>query len=218
VQRLEVVMRPEIGPIRLCVIGRKRLPDIDDHETNWGFVEAVSISPEEIERGLRAREYETETRGARHQPAARAAGEGVYVILCPDRQMRLSYALELPERRGPVQEAFGIAAEGSFALSIKNPQAEDPAGGGLDPDRKADYPLEAQRRFGDRRFDVEHPDLLDHPGAEFVLSGATREPERDYGIKHPTEDENARSADALHRLRLDRRREPMAPMFRGVWE
>jgi hypothetical protein len=41
VERFFFVLRPRSGrPLRLLVVGRKYLPDIEEHERNWGFVEA----------------------------------------------------------------------------------------------------------------------------------------------------------------------------------
>lgn len=48
VQKLYMVLRPDLeegkhnGNIRLIIITKKHLPEVDSHERNWGFVDAVS--------------------------------------------------------------------------------------------------------------------------------------------------------------------------------
>ena len=60
------------------------------------------------------------------------AGEGVYVLTRTGKTMHLAYALELPEKPGPVQKQLNIEPEASFALSIKNPEKGSPRNTGLD--------------------------------------------------------------------------------------
>src|SRR3546814_11753327 len=116
-----MVLKPDGSDrYRMIVIGRKRMPDITEHERNWGFVETVARSAKDIEKALRRETYETKTRGERLRPAARAAGEGVYAIVNKDKDMHLAYALELPERPGAVQKALNIAPEAIFVPSDKN--------------------------------------------------------------------------------------------------
>jgi hypothetical protein len=64
------MLKPRGGPFRLINIGRKRVPDIDGHERNWGFVDTVARSGKEIEEALRRETYETKT----PRPAAAAGG------------------------------------------------------------------------------------------------------------------------------------------------
>lgn len=219
VQRMEMVMRPDGNhPLRLCIIGRKRLPDVDEHERNWVFVDMVSDRPREIEQALRERSYETETRGERRQPAVRAAGEGVYAITCKGGQMHLSFALELPEEPGEVQKALNIPQKASYALSVKNPERGDPLAAGLAKGRKAGYPKSKQEKFRDRQWDREDNDLLDYEGAEFILVGARPDPEKSYGLDLEARDETEETSDALRRVKLRKSREPLGPMFEGVWD
>ena len=119
VERFYMVLKPEDRKeFRLAVVGRKRLPDIEDHERNWGFVETIAGSAEQVEREFQAADYETKTRGERHLPAARPAGEGVYAFVQAGRNMHLVYDLELPEKPGKVQEELNILPQASFVLSI----------------------------------------------------------------------------------------------------
>ncbi|WP_026621194.1 hypothetical protein M728_004922 (plasmid) [Ensifer sp. WSM1721] len=218
VQRFEMVLRPHGGErVRLLIIGRKRLPEVERHERHWGFVEAITGSAKDLEKELRERRYGTGTRGKRSQPAARPAGEGVYAITLEDGQMHLSYALELPENPGEVQKAFKIAPEASYALSIKNPEKGKPANAGLREDDEADYPEKLQEEFRGRRFAREDVRLLDFEGAEFILIGARSNPEAEYGLDLGAEHEDYEHAETIRRLRMVKSRHPIKPLFKGRW-
>ena len=218
VQRFFLVLRPEGGKkLRLLVVGRKRLPDVPGHERVWGFVDIVTSSATRIERELRETSYETKTRGLRRRPAARPAGEGVYAITLTEGQMHLVYGLELPRTPAEVQRTFNIEPEASFALSVKNPEAGSPPGAGLNENQEADYPERLQREFRGRRFAREDVRLLDYEGAEFILVGARKDPERAYGIEIETEAEDRRRADILGDLKLRRGEHPLKPLFEGRW-
>ncbi|MFW6076863.1 MAG: hypothetical protein ACOC71_03855 [Hyphomicrobiales bacterium] len=218
-QRFFIVLRAEGGrKVRLLVVGRKRLPSPEEHERNWGFVDMVAESGEAIEAELRAIDYETKTRGERHEPAARPAGEGVYAISLEDGQMHLSYALELPDRPDEVQTSFRIAPEASFALSIKNPEKGQPPDVGLRAPQKEDYPDRLQREFRDRRFAREDVRLLDVENAEFLLVGARTDPEREYGLDLDTAEEDYGHADIVRDLKMVKSRHPVEPLFKGTWQ
>jgi hypothetical protein len=216
VQRFLAVLRPEPGKLRLLVIGRKRLPEAHNNETNWGFVDSVSKDEAALERSLREQEYGTKTRGRREDPAARPAGEGVYAITLKDGQMHLAYSLELPEKPGEVQKAFRIRKEGVFVLSVKNPEKGSPRAAGLSQEGKADYPKKLQEEFRGRRFAGEDVRLLDHEGAEFILVGIGREPE-DYDVDLDVEREDYEHADIVRALRMAKSRHPTRPLFEGRW-
>lgn len=218
VQRFYIVLRPQGGKLRLLVMGRKRLPDVEQHERNWGFVDMVTDSAAKLEQPLREADYETKTRGKRHLPAVRPAGEGVYAVTLENGQMHLAYSLELPERPKGVQQAFKIAPEASYALSIKNPEAGQPRAAGLSQQDKADYPQKLQEEFRDRRFAREDVRLLDYEGAEFILVGARRDPEKAYGIALESEKEDYEHADIINRLRMVKSRHPVTPLLEGTWE
>lgn len=218
VQRFHIVLRPHGGgKARLLTVGRKRMPDVERHERNWGFVDAVTDSVRELEDGLREETYETKTRGEQRRPAARQAGEGVYAISLEDGQMHLSYALELPARPDEVQKTLRIAPEASYALSVKNPEKGQPKGAGLKPDQKVDYPKTLQEEFRDRRFAGEDVHLLDYEGAEFIMVGARTDPEAEYGVELDTENEDYEHAEIIRKLRMVKSRHPVKPLFEGEW-
>lgn len=216
VQRFYVALKPDgEGKYRLLVVGRKHLPDVPEHERAWAYVDAVATDPKDLEQGLRAQHYRTKTRGLRSQPAARPAGEGRYAIVKLGTQMHLAYALELPHRPGTVQQEFNIAPEASFAISIKNPAKGRSLG--LPEEQKAEFPAREQKKFRGRRFDREDAELLDYPGAEIVLVGARRNPERRYDIDLHAQDEDLQTADIIKKLRLAKSRHPVEPLIRGEW-
>lgn len=223
VQRFFVALRPRGGKkTRLMIVGRKRLPDAERHERNWGFVTLVTDDAAQIETELREERYETKTRGAQDQPAARPAGEGVYVIAregSPETgQMHLAYELELPETPGDVQKAFAIAPKAAYALSVKNPHKGSPANAGLSKAQKVDFPKRLQEAFRDRRFESESPDHLNYEGAEIMLVGARTNPEKAYGVDLPAEREDARHADVFSKLRMAKSRHPISPLIEGRWD
>ena len=220
VQRFHIVLRPEGGKrLRLLAVGRKRLPVAGAHERSWGFVDLVTDDAGALERALQGRKRDTRTRGERHHPAARPAGAGAYAISLEDGRMHLSYALELPER-GPaeVQRAFDIAPEASYALSVRNPEASQPRGAGPRPAVKAEFPEALQREFHGRRFATEDLRLLDVEGAEFILVGARRDPERAYGLDLEPQGESRHREAILRDLREVLSQHPVGPLFEGRWE
>jgi hypothetical protein len=218
IERFHVVLRPEgAAKFRLMTIGAKRLPGVDEHERNWGFVDLVAKSARQVTGVLGEEHYETKTRGERVRPAARPAGEGVYVLTRTGKTMHLAYALELPDKPGPVQKQLNIEPEASFALSIKNPEKGSPRNAGLGSAEKADYPDKLQKEFRDRRFATEDPRLLDYEGAQFILIGAGTNVKRDLGIDLEPEDESEWTADIFKQLRLSKGKHPIEPLLKGEW-
>ena len=218
IERFYMALEPDSGhPVRLMVIGAKHAPGVDNHETTWAFVDRVSDTPSGLEATLQVATYETRTRGERALPAARPAGEGVYAIVYRKDQAHLMYALELPDEPDDVQKQLRIAPEASFALSIKNPEQGAPTAAGLQADQAADYPQALQERFRGRRFDHEHPKLLDYAGAEIVLIGARTNPEAAYGVSLEPGEEDVHTADILNELKMARSRHPVQPLIKGEW-
>jgi hypothetical protein len=217
VQRFYIVLRPRGGKhSRLLIVGDKKLPDVDQHQRFWGFVEMVSNDSKRIERELRSETYDTKTKGERFQPAARPAGEGMYALISPGGEdMHLVYVLELPKDEGEVQKAFNIEDKGAFVLSIKNPEKGSPPNVGLDEENEADYPKSIQKEFRDRRFPACDPHMLDYEGAEFVLIGARANPEKDYGVDVDTD--TSGTPDIFTKLKMSRSRHPAEPLFEGEW-
>lgn len=80
--------------------------------------EATASTPAELTSGMTEQQYSTKTRGQRTQPAARAAGEGQYMIAKGGSRggAHLAYKLELPQQVGEAQKVLGIKEEGSFVI------------------------------------------------------------------------------------------------------
>jgi hypothetical protein len=222
VQRLYLVLHPlDRATYRLIIVWEKRLPATtrEGDRRSWAFVDKVASRPEEIEDELDPQPYETRTRGPRLEPPARPAGEGVYAIVRHEDHTHLAFALELPEEPGEVQRALDIPRQGSYIVSVRNPESPAPPGVGLDPRRRATYPEDLQQRVRGRRFiPLDPPDFLDHVGAELLLIGATQDVTGELGIRLDPERETDTTADIFEDLRLERSEHPIAPLLTGRWE
>ncbi|EKM61403.1 uncharacterized protein PHACADRAFT_180527 [Phanerochaete carnosa HHB-10118-sp] len=187
---------------RLVAVGKKQLPDPDagggkggDRKgTFWATVITVGEDLQKLQEGLGKKEYETKTKGTRHQGPARLAARGAYAIVNSQgrtpssRETHLGYHLShpTPENFGEVQEALGIHQASSFVVQVKNPKAPNTAGFnvGLPDGRKADFPQDIMREvfgagggkgresFGLRFATVERSEMLDYEGAELLLIAA----------------------------------------------
>jgi len=235
VQRLYMCLCP-IGSSdtvkRLLVITRKMLPETDEksrlgHSNKfWSFVEKASQKVEDIDAALGEEHYETQTRGDRFVAAARPVAEGFYAIVTHEKgHTHLAYVLELPKELGPVQKAFHIHKEGSFVISVKNPQRE--AKGffrGLA--KKAHYPEELQKKFEGRAWlPVDPTRFLDFPNAEVLIIGATDDIVKEFGkVGEKIESDEEKdmkhiSKDSLfEELHLSKKEHPPKAFYTGRWE
>ena len=215
VQRTYVILSPRgKASYRLIVIAQKRLPALgrEGDRRAWGFVGKTSSQPDEVEDEL-------DPRGERRRPAARPAGEGVYLIVRHRQHTHLAYALELPQTPGDVQQALNIVSDGSYVVAVKNPRAPAAVGTGLDPSRRARFPRNLQVRFRGRRFiPLDPPDFLDHEGAEIILVGARPDVARTLGIELNAEHETLATAEIFTDLRMEQSIHPLRPLLEGTWE
>jgi hypothetical protein len=221
IQRFFIILSPHgKDRHRLIVVGRKKLPEIkDQHERNWAFVQKVGRNPDEIEDELDRAVYETKTRGERHLAAARPAGEGVYTIARHEDHTHLAFALELPAKRGDVQEELNIPAQGSYIITVKNPELPAPPGVGLPPEAKPELPQHLRAQFAGRRFvPVDPPEFLDREGAEFVLIGADEDVFDELAIRLNPARETIETAEIFNDLRMERSEHPLKPLFEGRWQ
>jgi hypothetical protein len=221
VQRFFVILSPfDKARYRLLVIGRKRLPAIaDDQERTWAFVQKVASEPEDIEDELDRLTYSTATRGERHLPPARPAGEGVYALARHEDHTHLAFALELPERPGEVQRDLNIPQEGNYIITVKNPDLDAPRGLGLPEEDRAELPQRLRERFRGRRFiPVDPPDFLDREGAELVLIGADENVFEELGVRLDPQHETIETAELFNDLRMERTAHPLRPLFEGRWQ
>ena len=219
VQQCYLVLAPRLGGRhRRLVIGRKRLPDVDEQSPPWAFVDRVADDPETLTDDLGAFTYETKTRGTRHQPAARPAGEGVYgIVRRDDDEVVLGYRLELPTDPGPVQETLNIAPVARYHLQVRNPETPAPRRAGLPEGQRPDLPDELQQHFGGRRWAPAEVGFLDREGTELLLIGAAEEA-GEAGDAIEREDNDLEGADLVERLGLDLDAHPLAPLTEGEWD
>ncbi|MCW2690893.1 MAG: hypothetical protein JWR37_5783 [Mycobacterium sp.] len=223
VQRFYVVLKPGTKPVfRRMIIGRKRLPGIEEHERTWGFVDLVTERAEEIEDELDPVVYDTKTRGRRVEPPARPAGEGVYAVV--DHEVdraghtHLAYGLELPESPGPVQVELNIKPTASLIATVRNPDAPAPPQAGMPSSRRPEYPDALRGKFAGRRFsNLNPPDFLDYPGTELVLIGASPDVTGELGLTLHTRRETEQSADIFTVLGMERDLHPLEPLLTGEW-
>jgi hypothetical protein len=220
-ERFYLVLSPKGKKVyRMIIVGQKVMPNV--HETgerSWGFVDLVAKDATEIQKALRETHYETKTRGERELPAARPAGEGVYAIVRHGDHTHLAYSLELPRQPDKVQRDLRIAEEGSYIITVKNPETAAPKGVGLRNEEQARFPRKLQEVFRGRKFiDCDPPDFLDYEGTELILIAAKEDPGKELGIKLETENETDKSADIFSDLKLKRSEHPVKPLFEGKWE
>ncbi len=229
---------------RLLVVTRKMLPETDEksrlgHANKmWCFVETASTAVEDIDKALGEEHYETKTRGDRVLAAARPCAEGFYAIVKHEQgHTHLAYVLELPQELGPVQKAFHIHKEGSFVITVKNPQRE--ARGffkGLA--KKASFPTELQSKFEERSWHPVDPvSFLEYPNAEILMIGATENIVREFGkvgerieadekndMKHISKDslfEELHILVLLQRITtadMSKKSHPPLPFYTGKWK
>jgi hypothetical protein len=217
VQRLHLVLRPRgADRFRVLVIGRKRLPRVQE-APEWQQATVVDVV-EGVDRlceALGPRTYET-TRGRREVPAARLAGEGVYVLARHGDHTHLAYELLHPQRAGDVQRELNLQRHASCIITVRNPEVPALPGARAGTGRWPQFPDDLQARFGDRRFaPVDPPDFLDYEGTELVLIGVAGELARELGIDLDSEAERLSVGEVFEELRLSRDRQLADPLMRG---
>lgn len=188
VQRFYIILRPtthsEGSMLRLLYIGKKKLPDVGSHQKFWGQVEKVSTNMDDIRNLLRGYAYETKEHERHSVEIARPLAEGCYVLIEHHKNAHLAYVLELPEEPHEAQHVFNVNKEGSFVLSIKNPEAESTSD--LVPNRseadKPKYTEEQMEEFEGKRWQKPHLDLLNKDHAEVLLIGASGDLKQELGI------------------------------------
>lgn len=222
IQRMYMVMHPDGKQrYRLAVIGKKKLPDPSHSggERYWGFVETVRKSSEPIRDDLSREEYGTKTRGTRHVPGARPAGEGVYRIVRHDGHTHLAYALELPKKPKGVQDELNIERQGSYVISVANPDRRGSRPAAFRSRKEVSYPKRLEERFRGRKFsEVDPPDFLNKKGSEFLLISAAHDVKKDLGIQLNAEHESESDAALFKDLKMDKSKRSKAPLFKGQWK
>lgn len=201
VQAFYVILVPEGGQgARRLRVGRKRLPDGRRRERFWAYVERTGPLPRIVD-DLAATEYWTKTRGLRHQPGPRLAGEGAYVLGRHGAHVHLAYGLRRDRRVTEVRDELRIAAEASYIVAAFAESLPDAARGGDDA----------------RRFLPLEPAHLELPGTELVLVGGGDRTPAELGPLLEASAEDATTADLRERVRRASGRPPSAPLLDGLW-
>lgn len=172
VQRLYVLFAPEGQRCcRLLVIGRKMLPEPSEpgHARYWGFVDAARAEPGAVRAGLEGYTYVTRTRGTRHQPGARVAGQGLYAIVRHGDHVHLTYELREPHELGRLQEELHVRPRASYVVVARDPDADVPEDAEVPTEPRVRLPRHLRARFGRRRFAPADPELLDQEGLDLIL-------------------------------------------------
>ncbi|GAA5828668.1 hypothetical protein JCM3766R1_003780 [Sporobolomyces carnicolor] len=169
---------------RLIAIGKKALPDhAQSSRPLWGEVLNVGEDMTSLKKNLGAYTYETKTLGTRHQPGARVAASGAYILHATENYPKdsanasavwktdFAYKVAVPHEMGEVQEALHIHPDGVFAIQVKNPEApsNNPAVPNQDPSKHPQFPKSLKSLFKTRYVPADPPALLDYPGAELLL-------------------------------------------------
>ena len=200
VQQFFVVLVPDgESRARRIRVGRKRLPDTDRHERFWAYVDRVGTSVGEVLADVGPDVYWTKTRGLRHQPGPRLAGEGVYAVAGHGDHVHLAYALARPDQPGEVQEELRIAPHASYVVAVfaRSTSVGDAPDG--------------------RRYVALEPAHLDAPGTELVLVGSGGTVDAEVGHELEAETEEKERAELLDELRRALDRAAPAPLLHGVW-
>jgi uroporphyrinogen-III synthase len=127
--------------IRLFALPKKVFPR-SHNDRFMAFVEKANTSIKELKESFfGADEYETKTQGSRRTEPVAPVAEGVYAITrTEDRTCHLVYSTTIPSELGEVQEDLGIKDQGSFIISVKNPERSGPASAQLP--QKPNFPKE----------------------------------------------------------------------------
>jgi hypothetical protein len=184
VQRLYILLKPwHVGLYRLIIVGRKKLPDPEEHERFWAFVWQVFKDRASLKEELGEKTYDTKTRGIRKLPPTRPAAEGIYAIVRHGDHTHLVYLIELPKHQGPAERDLNIQREASYIIAVRNPESPRPPEAGRGIELQARFPQKLQARFAGRRFiPVDPVEFLNYEGAELMLIGATENAEEELGI------------------------------------
>ncbi|KPV77783.1 uncharacterized protein RHOBADRAFT_51593 [Rhodotorula graminis WP1] len=197
VARFHLLLSPEGEKIhRLIVIGKKALPEAGESSRPiWGQVDGVADDLKQFKDGLAAYTYETKTMGTRHQPGARVAAAGAYVLHTTEHppenssnasavyHTHFAYEIAVPHDMGEVQKALHLQHEGSFTLQVKNfdSASTNPTVGNQPESKHPQFPPELKHLFTTKFIPANPPSLLNYPGAELLLVPSKHTAKEDIG-------------------------------------
>jgi hypothetical protein len=138
---------PDLKNNRLLALPKKTFPK-SHNDRFMAFVEKANTTIQDLkENFMQGSKYETKTQGTRQVDPVTPVAEGVYAITrTEDRTTHLVYSTTIPSELGEMQEDLGIKDQGSFIISVKNPERSGPASASLP--QKPGFPKEyvSQRR------------------------------------------------------------------------
>ncbi|KAG9190011.1 uroporphyrinogen-III synthase [Alternaria panax] len=175
---------PDTNNIRLFALPKKVFPK-SHNDRFMAFVEKANTSIKELKESFfGANEYETKTQGSRRTEPVAPVAEGVYAITrTEDRTCHLVYSTTIPSQLGEVQEDLGIKDQGSFIMSVKNPERSGPANAQLD--QKPGFPKEFIEEFRGLAWVEVKPKYLDYENCQILLIGEKMEA----GVEPTTKDQ-----------------------------
>jgi len=219
---------------RLFGVSQKKLPQLKKHGKYWGYIIKVTNNIEEmVKTEFEEKDYSTKTRGIRHLQSLRPVGEGVYALCTHGPHTHLIYVLEIPQELGEVQHEFNIGKEGSYIISIKNPEQPSQWGSWEEPHKETlEYPSELKQVFekkrgsGSNKWHPANPtQLLDYSGGQILLIGASEDIVEELGetgeyLEELEKIDAARISDdkLFQELHLDKKKFPSEPLLKGEWK
>ncbi|GAO48152.1 hypothetical protein G7K_2333-t2 [Saitoella complicata NRRL Y-17804] len=182
IQRSYIVLRPigkneklgdsardaENDKTRIIEIPKKKLPATGRHDRFLTFVPkgCAGMVLKEVRERLCEDVNETKTKGTRVTPAARPEGEGVYSIVHDGSTTHFAYMLTVPSEPA---KAFNIRSQGSFVVSVKNPETKQPPQARGLP--QAEYPKEVIEKFRQRSWAPLEPEFMSYDHAQILFIG-----------------------------------------------
>lgn len=155
---------------RLFALPKKVFPK-SHNDRFMAFVEKANASIQDLkENFFQGSEYNTQTQGTRRNDPVTPVAEGVYLITrTEDATTHLVYSTTIPSELGEVQEDLGIKDQGSFVISVKNPERSGPASASLP--QKPDFSKEIIDEFRGLAWSEVKPKYLDHEYCQILLIG-----------------------------------------------
>ena len=155
---------------RLFALPKKVFPK-SHNDRFMAFVEKANTTIQELKDSFfQGSEYNTQTQGTRKNDPVTPVAEGVYLITrTEDATTHLVYSTTIPSEIGEVQEDLGIKDQGSFVISVKNPERSGPASASLP--QKPDFSQEIIEEFRGLAWSEVKPKYLDHEYCQILLIG-----------------------------------------------
>lgn len=159
---------------RLFALPKKVFPK-SHNDRFMAFVEKANSSIQDLKDNFfEGSDYNTQTQGTRHIDPVTPVAEGVYLITrTEDATTHLVYSITIPSEIGEVQEDLGIKGQGSFIISVKNPERGGPASASLP--QKPNFSKEIIEEFRGLAWSEAKPKYLDHEYCQILLIGENTE-------------------------------------------